>query len=151
VIVKISQVSRCSCNYRVGRRHQLLDWIALGLRVTRQSQQTLNHTGFGSLKTTSTLSARRRERLSCIRSEGLVGETLADWCYSVRPGQKSSTSLSTPHHLLQVEGIQWILRQREGGTEKESSFYRKGKVGFVCCESCALTLRLICFCFFNLD
>lgn len=45
VIVKISQVSRCSCNYRVGRRHQLLDWIALGLRVTQQSQQMLNHTG----------------------------------------------------------------------------------------------------------
>lgn len=117
MIVKISQVSRCSCNYRVGRRHQLLDWIALGLRVTQQSQQILNHIGVGSLKTLSTLSdsarERKRERLSCIRSEGLVGETLADWCYSVRPGQKSSTSLSTPHHLLQVEGIQWILRQRE--------------------------------------
>lgn len=52
-----------------------------------------------------------------------MGETLADWCYSVRPGQKSSTSLSTPRHLLQVEGIQWILRQREGmgepGRERE--------------------------------
>lgn len=45
VIVKISQVSRCSCNYRVDGRHQLLDWIALGLRVTWQSQQMLHHTG----------------------------------------------------------------------------------------------------------
>lgn len=45
LMVKISQVSRCSCNYGVGKRHQLLDWIALGLRVTQQSQQMLNHTG----------------------------------------------------------------------------------------------------------
>lgn len=45
VMVKISQVSRCNCNYGAGRRHQLLDWIALGLRVTQQSQQMLNHTG----------------------------------------------------------------------------------------------------------
>lgn len=48
-----------------------------------------------------------------------MGETLADWCYSVRPGQKSSTSLSTPHHLLQVEGIQWILRQSERQRERK--------------------------------
>lgn len=70
-----------------------------------------------------------------MRSEGLVGETLADWCYSVRPGQKSSTSLSTPHHLLQVEGIQWILRRREGKgepEEKESSFsVRQGGIYFL--------------------
>lgn len=47
-----------------------------------------------------------------------MGETLAGWCYSDRPGQKSSTSLSTPHHLLRVEGIQWDPQtEREGEAE----------------------------------
>lgn len=88
----------------------------------------------GSLKTLSTLSdslkEREEERLSCVRRKGLVGETLADWCYSVRPGQKSSTSLSRPYHLLQVEGIQWLLRQRQRQRQKKTALCTEAKSDF---------------------